>query len=42
VVQGVDFRPGSDFVQQMHQAVEEAQRHCCIRGYRVEAATLLA
>ena len=26
VVQAWDFRPGRDFVQQMHQAVEEAQR----------------
>jgi hypothetical protein len=26
VVQAWDFRPGSDFVQQMHQVVEEAQR----------------
>jgi TIR domain/AAA ATPase domain len=26
VIQAWDFRPGSDFVQQMHQVVEEAQR----------------
>jgi tetratricopeptide (TPR) repeat protein len=26
VVQAWDFRPGSDFLQQMHQAVQEAQR----------------
>jgi hypothetical protein len=26
VVQAWDFRPGSDFVQRMHQVVEEAQR----------------
>src|SRR5215211_391950 len=26
VVQGWDFRPGSDFVQQMHQVVQEAKQ----------------
>jgi hypothetical protein len=26
VVQAWDFRPGSDFVQQMHQTVQEAKR----------------
>jgi len=26
VIQAWDFRPGSDFVQQMHQVVEETQR----------------